>query len=94
MYVKLCNYFQIAYGEGIKAVHLQFASFLFEIWVSNFKTYNAMQFLDRQGIINLSQEFSEKISMQFLIPSKVIRYMSLNCDEEIILAILHVSWNL
>jgi ATP-dependent DNA helicase RecQ len=47
--------------------------------VSNFKTYNAMQFLDRQGIINLSQEFSEKISMQFLIPSKeVIRYMSLN----------------
>jgi ATP-dependent DNA helicase RecQ len=49
-----------------------------------------MQFLDRQGIINLSQEFSEKISMQFLIPSKeVIRYMSLNPnDEEIILAIL------
>jgi ATP-dependent DNA helicase RecQ len=49
-----------------------------------------MQFLDRQGIINLSQEFSEKITLQFLIPSKeVIRYMSLNSnDEEIILAIL------
>jgi ATP-dependent DNA helicase RecQ len=54
------------------------------------KTYNAIQFLDRQGIISLSQEFSEKISMQFLIPSKeVIRYISLNPnDEEIILTIL------
>jgi ATP-dependent DNA helicase RecQ len=49
-----------------------------------------MQFLDRQGIISLSQEFSEKISLQFIIESKeVIRYMSLNPqDEEIILAIL------
>jgi ATP-dependent DNA helicase RecQ len=49
-----------------------------------------MQFLDRQGIITLSQEFSEKITLHFLIPSKeVIRYMSLNPnDEEIILAIL------
>ena len=49
-----------------------------------------MQFLDRQGIITLSQEFSEKITLQFIIPSKeVIRYTSLNPnDEEIILAIL------
>ncbi|HMK06811.1 MAG TPA: RecQ family zinc-binding domain-containing protein, partial [Flavobacterium sp.] len=47
-------------------------------------------FLDRQGILTLSQEFSEKITMQFLIESKeVIRYTSLNPnDEEIILAIL------
>ena len=54
------------------------------------KTYNALQFIDRQGIISLSQEFSEKITLQFIIPSKeVIRYMSLNPqDEEIILTIL------
>jgi ATP-dependent DNA helicase RecQ len=54
------------------------------------KTFNALQFLDRQGIITLSQEFSEKISAQFNISSKeVIRYMSLNPKEEdIILAIL------
>jgi hypothetical protein len=52
---------------------------LFKIWVSNFKTYNAMQFLDRQGIINLSQEFSEKnlhaISYSF---QRSDWYMSLN----------------
>ena len=57
---------------------------------SAFYLTNAIQFLDRQGIISLSQEFSEKINIQFIIPSKeVIRYISLNHkDEEIILAIL------
>jgi len=91
MYVKLCNYFQIAYGEGInEQFTFNLHHFCMKYGFPTLKTYNAMQFLDRQGIINLSQEFSEKISMQFLIPSKeVIRYMSLNPnDEEIILAIL------
>ena len=91
VYIKLCNYFQIAYGEGINE---QFAfnlnNFCLKYNFPALKTYNAIQFLDRQGIISLSQEFSEKISLQFLIPSKeVIRYISLNPnDEEIILTIL------
>jgi ATP-dependent DNA helicase RecQ len=91
MYVKLCNYFQIAYGEGINdQFTFNLNHFCLKYSFPILKTYNAMQFLDRQGIITLSQEFSEKITMQFLIPSKeVIRYMSLNSnDEEIILAIL------
>ncbi|MFV8353834.1 RecQ family ATP-dependent DNA helicase [Flavobacterium sp. XS2P14] len=91
MYVKLCNCFQIAYGEGInEQFTFNLHHFCLKYGFPTLKTYNAMQFLDRQGIINLSQEFSEKISMQFLIPSKeVIRYMSLNPnEEEIILAIL------
>ena len=91
MYVKLCNYFQIAYGEGInEQFTFNLHHFCLKYGFPTLKTYNAMQFLDRQGILNLSQEFSEKISLQFLISSKeVIRYMSLNPnDEEIILAIL------
>ena len=91
MFVKLCNYFQIAYGEGIEEQFTfnlnQFCSkYQFPI----IKTYNALQFLDRQGIVTLSQEFSEKVTVQFVIPSKeVIRYMSLNTREEpIILALL------
>jgi ATP-dependent DNA helicase RecQ len=91
MYVKLCNYFQIAYGEGInEQFTFNLNHFCIKYGFPILKTYNAMQFLDRQGILTLSQEFSEKITMQFLIPSKeVIRYMSLNSnDEEIILAIL------
>ena len=91
IYIKLCNYFQIAYGEGINE---QFAfnlnHFCQKYGFPTLKTFNAIQFLDRQGILSLSQEYSEKITMQFIIPSKeVIRYMSLNQQEEpIILALL------
>ncbi|TDE03152.1 RecQ family ATP-dependent DNA helicase [Flavobacterium hiemivividum] len=91
MYNKLCNFFQIAYGEGInERFSFNLNQFCIKYKFPVLKTYNAMQFLDRQGIITLSQEFSEKIMLQFVIPSKeLIRYMSLNRnDEEIILAIL------
>ena len=91
MYIKLCNFFQIAYGEGIdEHFFLNLNSFCSKYSFPVLKTYNAIQFLDRQGIITLSQEFSEKISLQFIIPSKeVIRYTSLNpTDAEIIVVIL------
>ena len=91
MFVRLCNYFQIAYGEGIdEKFAFNLNHFCLKYKFPVLKTYNAMQFLDRQGIITLSQQFSEKITLQFIIPSKeVMRYMSLNPnDEEIILAIL------
>lgn len=91
VYIKLCNFLRIAYGEGLDE---EFVFNLNQFCVTYdfppLRTYNALQFLDRQGIITLSQEFSEKITMQFLIESReVIRYMSLNpADEEIILAML------
>lgn len=91
IYVKLCNYFQIAYGEGINdSFSFKLNHFCQKYDFPTLKTYNALQFLNQQGIISMSQEFSEKITMQFLIESKeVIRYISLNPnDEEIILAIL------
>ncbi|NRS89293.1 ATP-dependent DNA helicase RecQ [Flavobacterium sp. 7E] len=91
IYKKLCNYFQIAYGEGInEQFPFNLNHFCTKYNFPVLKTYNAFQFLDRQGIITLSQEFSEKISLQFIISSKeVIRYTSLNTnDEEIILTIL------
>jgi ATP-dependent DNA helicase RecQ len=91
MYVKLCNYFQIAYGEGIEEqFSFNLNQFCGKYEFPILKTYNAMQFLDRQGIITLSQEFSEKVMVQFIIPSKeVLRYMSLNRkDEPILLALL------
>jgi ATP-dependent DNA helicase RecQ len=91
VYIKICSYFQIAYGEGInEQFTFNLNHFCTKYSFPILKTYHALQFLDQQGIINLSQEFSEKITLQFLIPSKeVIRYISLNPnDEEIILAIL------
>jgi ATP-dependent DNA helicase RecQ len=91
VFLKLCNYFQIAYGEGIdEQFSFNLNQFCTKYGFPILKTYNALQFLDNQGIISLSQEFTEKITMQFIIESKeVIRYMSLNPnDEEIILTIL------
>lgn len=91
VFLKLCAFLQIAYGEGIEEQFgFNINAFCNKYGFPILKTYNALQFLDRQGIITLSQEFSEKITLQFTISSKeVIRYMSLNPNEEdIIMAIL------
>ena len=91
VYVKLNNYFRIAYGEGFNE------SFAFNLnqFCSHYnfpilKAFNSLQFLDRQGILTFQSESSEKISLQFIIPSKeVIRYISLHPhDEPIITTIL------
>lgn len=91
VYIKLFNYFQIAYGElPEERFDFSFNLFCTKYNLPVLKTYNALTFLDRQSIISLSQEFSKKVSLQFIIPAKeVIRYMSLNPnDEEIISTIL------
>jgi ATP-dependent DNA helicase RecQ len=91
MFIRLCNFFQIAYGEGIdEKFSFNLNHFCLKYKFPVLKAYNAILFLDGQGVITLSQEFSEKITLQFIISSKeVMRYMSLNAnDEEIILAIL------
>ena len=90
VYLKLVSFFRIAYGEGTDEEFLfninQFCQ-KYDLPIS--KTYNALQFLDRQGILNLSQEFNSKLSLQFLIESKeLIRYMSLNKKEEPIISSL------
>ncbi|WP_347052743.1 RecQ family ATP-dependent DNA helicase [Flavobacterium olei] len=91
VYVKLCNYFQIAYGEGLdETFSFKMNHFCNKYDFPTLKTYNALQFLNQQGIITMSQEFLEKINIKFIIESKeVIRYISLNPnDEEVLLAIL------
>ena len=91
VYVKLNNYFQIGYGEGYNESYaFNLNHFCAHYKFSVIKTYNSLQFLDRQGILTFQSESSEKISMQFIIPSKeVIRYISLHPhDEPIITTIL------
>lgn len=91
VYSRLNNYLQIAYGEGIdQTFPFSLNDFCNTYKLSTVKTYNTLQFLDRQGVITLSNEFTEKVRLQFLIPGKeVTRYISLNpADEEPILALL------
>ena len=91
VFIKLCNYFQIAYGEGFNERYsFNMNAFCIKYNLNPIKTFNSIQFLDRQGILSMSQEFSESTKIQFIISSKeLIRYISLNPqDEEIILSIL------
>ena len=84
VYKKINSYFQIGYGEGIdESFTFNLNEFCAQYQFPTLKTYNAIQFLDRQGIVTLSQEFSQKITVQFIISSKeLIRYMSLNKHHE------------
>lgn len=91
IYSRLNSFLQIAYGEGIdETFPFNFNSFCQQYKLPAAKTYNALQFLDRQGVLTLSQQFTEKVVMQFIIDSKeIMRYISLNpADEEMMLAIL------
>ncbi len=91
IYHRLNNFLQIAYGEGIDETYpFNFTEFCKRYNLPVTKAYHALQFLDNQGILTLSKHFSEKVSLQFLLPSKeVMRYISLNpADEEMILALL------
>ena len=91
MYIKLCNFFRIGINEGLdEEFSFNINQFCSKYNFPILKTYNGIQFLDNQGVISMSQGFSEKISMQFLLESKeVIRYICLNPkDENVILAVL------
>lgn len=91
VYVKLNNYFQIAYGEGYnESFAFNLNQFCAHYHFPVIATFNSLQFLDRQGILTFQSESSEKISLQFIIPSKeVIRYISLHPhDEPVITTIL------
>lgn len=87
VYVKLCNYFQVPYGEGINdEFSFSLNRFCAKYNLSVLKVFNSLQFLDRQAILSLSNEQSEKVQLQFIIDSReVIRYISLNPDDETII---------
>ncbi len=87
MYIKLCNFLQIAYGEGIyEDFQFNINQFCVRYNFPVLKTYNALQFLDRQGVLSINQQYSEKISLQFIIDSKeLLRYMSLNPNDEVVI---------
>jgi len=94
VYKKLNAYFKIAYGEGInESFNFNLNEFCGHYQFPILKTYNAIQFLDRQGILTHLQEFSQKVIVQFLIPSKeVLRYMSLHPHHELTISTILRSY--
>ena len=91
VYNKLCNFFQIAYGEcPLNEFTFNLNKFCLRYELPVLKTYNALQFLDREGVLSLTKDYSQKVSLQFLIESReVLRYISLHPrDEAVILTLL------
>lgn len=73
VYRKLCNYFQVSYGEGFLTQH----QFNFNIFCKTYAfptstAYNAVQILDRNSIISLSQQFNYHTKLRFLISSQAL----------------------
>ena len=72
-YRKLCNYFQVSYGEGAYTTQdFNFNTFCKTYNFSTVLAYNALLILDRNSVINLSRQFKNNVSVQFIVPSGVI----------------------
>lgn len=71
VYRKLCNYFQISYGEGQMSMHqFNFNSFCKAYDFRTSKTYNILKLLDRNSVIKLSQQFNYRTRLQFTVSNK------------------------
>ncbi|TYA78387.1 RecQ family ATP-dependent DNA helicase [Seonamhaeicola marinus] len=85
VYRKLCNYFQISYGEGeYKVFDFSFTDFCKTYNFNQVLCYNTLQLLDRNSIINLSKQFKNNVTVQFIMQSPAIfNYLDKNDDLNI-----------
>ncbi len=73
VYLKLCNYFQIAYGELPKEeFDFPFSDFCKQYHLSFQKTYEILKILDREGVVRLSTYFKAFTSIQVASDQKQI----------------------
>ncbi|NMH86189.1 RecQ family ATP-dependent DNA helicase [Flavivirga algicola] len=86
VYKKLCNYFQISYGEGeYLTLDFEFNTFCKVYNFSPILCYNALLLLDRNSIVTLSKQFKNKVTVQFVISSAALfRYLETHQDFNII----------
>jgi len=77
VYRKLCNYFQISYGEGEQTVQeFNFNDFCKTYEFNTAIAFNALQILDRNSVISLTQQFNYQAKLQFLISNQsLFRYL-------------------
>ena len=75
VYRKLVNYFRIAFGEGEGSKHSIYFSEFCQVYDLNFlKAYNALQILDRTSILQLSEQFQKKTTIQVLASSRQVQF--------------------
>ncbi len=73
VYRKLCNYFQISYGEGEYTTHeFSLNTFCKTYGFNSIITYNALKALDRTSVITLSQQFHNRSTVQVIVTNTVL----------------------
>ena len=87
VYRKLCNYFQISYGEGELTSHFfNFNAFCSTYNFNSSTTFNTLQILDRTSIIKLSQQFNYQTQLQFIVSNEALfAYIKRHPDLETII---------
>ncbi len=67
LYIKLCNYFQVSYGECPTApMPFKFGAFCKHYGFNPGMALNGLRILDQNSIIALSELFNEKVTLQFV----------------------------
>jgi ATP-dependent DNA helicase RecQ len=86
VYRKLCNYFQISYGEGeYQNFDFDFNTFCKTYAFNSILCYNALLILDRNSVISLSKQFKNNITVQFITSSPAIfNYLERHQDYNLI----------
>ncbi|WP_242206157.1 RecQ family ATP-dependent DNA helicase [Aestuariivivens insulae] len=87
VYRKLCNYFQISYGEGeYSTFDFNFNTFCKTYNFNSILCYNTLLLLDRNSVISLSKQFNNKVTTQFVVPNHVIfNYLEMHPDFDMVI---------
>ena len=73
LYNKINNYFQIPYGEGNNLTFRFHFNHFCEVYkLDPSLTYNGLQILDQYSVLSLSQSFSRRTQLQFIVGKKVL----------------------
>ncbi|WP_035336318.1 ATP-dependent DNA helicase RecQ [Dokdonia sp. PRO95] len=91
IYKHLNNYFQISYGEGQETLHrFNFSEFCATYKLHTILTFNALQTLDRNSVISLSQEFTKRATINFKVNDFALSYYLIrnNQLDDVVKAVL------
>ena len=87
IYRKLCNYFQISYGEGAYTSYsFNFNKFCKTYKLNSILAYNAISTLDRNSVLSLEQNFKRHSTIQVLVSNdELFKYIQTNEEIGIVL---------
>lgn len=90
VYRKLCNYFQISYGEGAYTHHdFNFNQFCKTYSFNTLLAYNALHLLDRTSVISLNKQFNKQTTLQFIVSdTQVFAYIKQHPETNVIIKTL------